>query len=69
MDGQTDMTKLKVAVCNSVNVLKMCNFRYYYLSSLAREFQCKITDSRSIDFVVELNKITTILRFIMTSCS
>ena len=64
-----DMMKLIVAVCNTVNVLKMSNFIYYYLSSIAREFQCKSFDSQNIDCVVEMNKITTILRFITTSCS
>ena len=60
--GQTDMMKLKVTLCNSVNVLKMCNFVYYYLSSIAREFQRKIIDAWNINGVVEMNKIITILR-------
>lgn len=67
--GWTDKMELKVTLCNSVNVLKMCNSIYYYLSSISREFQCKPFDSQNIDCVVETNKITTILRFITTSSS
>jgi hypothetical protein len=67
--GWTDTIKLKWLYAILWTCFKMCNFISFYLSSIAREFQCKSFDSQNIDCVVEMNKITTILRFKNTSCS